>query len=342
MKLSKPITEPRLTRRTVLSSSVGAVAAMLAQTTVARQMQTHMPPGIPPRPKGSLVFLDYDQQELDAAYDQAAWAPNQAQVDKRNGQKSAAVVARLGRPRRLSYGQAEIEKLDLYTAKTRNAPINVWIHGGAWRAGNAAYAAYMAEMFVEAGAHFIALDFNNVIETKGNLLMLADQVRRAVAWVYENASSFGGDSNKLYLSGHSSGAHLTAVALTTNWEKSFGLPPSAVKGALCVSGMYDLYPVSLSTRASYLNLTPDIIQALSPQRHLENLGAPVIVAHGTLETPEFQRQAREFAAAIKTAGKPVTFIALEAFNHFEVLESFGNPYSLIGRAVLQQMKLSGA
>ena len=105
--------------------------------------------------------------------------------------------------------------------------------------------------------------------------------------------------------------------------------------------MYDLYPVSLSARASYVNLTPDIIHALSPQRHLEHLAASVIVADGTLETPEFQRQAREFAAAIKTAGKPVTFIALEAFNHFEVLESFGNPYSQLGRAVLQQMKLSG-
>ena len=70
--------------------------------------------------------------------------------------------------------------------------------------------------------------------------------------------------------------------------------------------------------------------------------APVIVAHGTLETPEFQRQNREFAAALKAAGKAVEFIVLDGYNHFEVQESLGNPYGLLGRAVLRQMNLSRA
>ena len=96
-------------------------------------------------------------------------------------------------------------------------------------------------MFVDAGAHFIALDFNNVIETKGDLMVMADQVRRGVAWVYRNAASFGGDSNRLYLSGHSSGGHLAAVAVTTDWRKMFGFPSDVVKGALLASAMYDLY-----------------------------------------------------------------------------------------------------
>lgn len=135
---------------------------------------------------------------------------------------------------------------------------------------------------------------------------------------------------------------MAAAALTTDWGRRFGLPPNALKGALCASGMYDLHPVSLSARASYVNFTPDVVQALSPLRHLKNLVAPVIVAHGTLETPEFQRQGREFAAAIRAASKPVTFIVLEGCNHFDVVESLGNPYGLLGRAVLQQMKLSVA
>ena len=71
-------------------------------------------------------------------------------------------------------------------------------------------------MFVDSGAHFIALDFNNVVETNGNLMTMAEQVRRAVAWVHKNASSFGGDWNRLYISGTSSGGHLAAVVLTTD------------------------------------------------------------------------------------------------------------------------------
>ena len=200
----------------------------------------------------------------------------------------------------------------------------------------------MSETFVDAGAHFVALDFNNVIEADGNLMTMAEQVRRAVAWVHKNAASFGGDANRLYVSGPSSGAHLAGVVLTTDWQKDFGLPADTVKGGLCCSGMYDLYPVTLSARSELRQVHPEMIEKLSPQRHLDKLVAPVIVAHGTLETPEFQRQNRDFAAAVKAAGKPVTFLVGEGYNHFEMPETLGNPYGLLGRAVLEQMKLKTA
>ena len=174
------------------------------------------------RAKGPLVFLDYDKDEIDAAYTQSLWAPNQAEVAKRNAQKSAAALARLGAPRRLAYGPAEIEKVDVYATKRPNAPMNVFFHGGAWRAERSADAAYLSETFVDFGAHYLAVDFNNVLETNGNLMALADQARRAVAWVYRNAVSFGGDPNQLYVSGVSSGGHLASVVLTTDWQRTSG------------------------------------------------------------------------------------------------------------------------
>ena len=124
-----------------------------------------------------------------------------------------------------------------------------------------------------------------------------------------------------------------------DWQKDFGLPADTLKGGLCCSGMYDLYPVSLSARAGYVKFTPETIEKLSPQRHLDKLVAPVIVAHGTLETPEFQRQNRDFAAAVKAAGKPVTLLVAEGYNHFEIAEAIGNPLSLLGSAVLEMMKI---
>lgn len=331
-----------MTRRSVLRGVLATAAVAAAGPALAQQMQTHMPPGVAPKPKGPLVFLDYDKDEIDAAYDQAPWAPNQAEIAKRRDQKSAAAIARLGPPRRLAYGSTDVEKLDIYTTKKPNAPVNVFIHGGAWQAGSAANGAYMSEMFVDCGAHFVALDFNNVLETNGNLMTMAEQVRRAVAWVHRNAARFGADSNRIYVSGVSSGAHLAGVVLTTDWQKGFGLPIDTVKGGLCCSGMYDLYPVTLSARSNYVKFTDDVVEALSSQRHLDKLVAPVIVAHGTLETPEFQRQNREFAAAVKAAGKPVTFLVGEGYNHYEIHETLGNPYGPLGRAVLEQMKLKMA
>jgi ABC-type amino acid transport substrate-binding protein len=183
------------------------------------------------------------------------------------------------------------------------------------------------------------VDFNSVIDANGNLLTLATQVRRAVAWVYRNATSFGGDPHQLYVSGVSSGGHLASVVLMTDWQKDFSLPIDTVKGGLCASGMYDLYPVSLSARSNYVTFTGEVVEALSARRHVERFAAPVIIAHGTLETPEFQRQSREFAAALKSAGRTATLLVGEGYNHFELHETLGNPYGLLGRAVLEQMKL---
>jgi arylformamidase len=107
-----------------------------------------------------------------------------------------------------------------------------------------------------------------------------------------------------------------------------------------MSGMYDLKPVRLSKRSSYVKFTDEIEQGLSTQRHLDKLNAPIVVTYGTLETPEFQRQARDFVTAVKAAGKPVQLIVGEGFNHFEMAETFGNPYGILGRAALEQMNLT--
>jgi arylformamidase len=120
------------------------------------------------------------------------------------------------------------------------------------------------------------------------------------------------------------------------------LPANVVKGGLCMSGMYDLKPVRLSKRSSYVKFTDEMEQAMSSQRHLDLLRAPIIVTYGTNETPEFQRQSRDFAAAVKAAGKPVDLVEAPNFNHFEMAESLGNPYGPNGRAALALMKLSSA
>jgi len=327
-----------VTRRTVLG--LAAAGALVAVGGAALAQQPAPPQA--PRMKGPRVWLDMDQAELDAAYDQRVYAPNLAQLVKRYETNSEAVRGRLGPPRRYVYGGAPIEGLDVYTTKRANAPINVYIHGGAWRGGLAKNYAFPAELFVHTGAHYVVPDFSWVQDVGGSLMPIADQVRRAVAWVYKNAPSFGGDPNRLYVSGHSSGGHLAGVILTTDWRKDYNLPADTVKGGLCCSGMFDLRPVRLSARSSYVKFTDEMEQALSAQRRLDKLNAPVIVAYGTLETPEFQRQSRDFAAAVRAAGKPVQLLVANGYNHFEIIETLANPYGLLGRAVLQQMQLAQA
>jgi arylformamidase len=289
--------------------------------------------------KGPPVFLDYDQAALDAAYDQAAYAPNREQLIKRRIRDSELARHRVGEPERFAYGPAEIERLDIYRTRSDAAPVFVFIHGGAWRSGRSKDFATPAEMFLAAGAHYVVPDFAWVQDIGGSLMVLADQVRRAIAWVHDKAAHLGGDPNQLYVGGQSSGGHLAAVALTTDWPLDFGLPADMIKGGMCISGMYDLTPVRLSARSNYVEFDDATVAALSPIRHLDRLHAPLIVAYGTCETPEFQRQNREFAAAVRAAGKTVQLLVGENYNHFELPESLGNPYGLLGRAALDLMGL---
>jgi arylformamidase len=317
-----------MSRRTV----IGAAAATVVPTGAAAQ--------VAPRAKGPRVWLDMDQQQLDDAYDQSVYAPNRDQLNRRRASESELVRTRLGAPTRVAYGATPNEMLDIYPTRKANAPIVVFVHGGAWRGGQAKNSAYGAETFVRAGAHFLALDFVDVIESGGDLVPMLEQVRRGVAWVARNGASFGGDPDRIYITGHSSGAHLGGCVLITDWEQDFGLPRDTVKGATLCSGMYDLKAPRLSMRSQYVKFTDATEDALSPQRHLDRIDCPVTLLYGTLETPEFQRQTREFATTLEAAGKPVRLIVAENYNHFEVGETLNNPYGPFGRAALEMMRLA--
>src|SRR6266436_1685469 len=122
-----------LTRRALVAATVlGAGGSALAQR-----------PPKPPRVKGPLVWLDMDQQDLDDAYDQIVYAPNQPNITERRNWNSEKARAVLGEPTRLSYGAAEIEKIEVYKTRRANAAVAIFLHGGAWRGGRAAQNAFM-------------------------------------------------------------------------------------------------------------------------------------------------------------------------------------------------------
>jgi arylformamidase len=325
---------PTLTRRALVAGASAGAAVLAADPALAQRC----PAKPPARTRGPNVWLELDQQDLDEAYDQSVYAFNASHVNRRRSERSKLVLG-IMQPQRLAYGPSEIEKVDIYRTRRANAPTFIYLHGGAWRSGSTAREAYVAEPYVNAGANVAIVEFNNVRETKGDLMPMVDQCRRAVAWVYRNAKSFGGNPDALYLSGFSSGGHLGGCVVITEWEKQ-GLPRNILKGALLGSGMYDLKPVRMSARSSYVKFTDEIEQALSAIRHLDKVHTPLVLTHGTLDTPEFQRQTRDFAAALTKAGKPVKLIVGGGHNHFEMVESLGNPYGVMGRAAMEMMKLT--
>src|SRR5215475_2516964 len=122
-----------MSRRTV----IGAATAAVVSTGATAQQAT-------PSAKGPRVWLDMDQKELDDAYDQSVYAPNRDQMNRRRASESERVRARIGAPKRVAYGTTPHEMLDIYAAPKPKAPIAIFVHGGAWRAGQAKDSAYGA------------------------------------------------------------------------------------------------------------------------------------------------------------------------------------------------------
>jgi arylformamidase len=287
-----------------------------------------------------LVYLDYTQAELDRAYDQRAWAANADEVIGRYASESAKARAQFKHHYAVAYGPYGDETLDIFPAAQQNAPVHVHVHGGGWRHLTKDQESFLAQTFVPAGASLVVLNFSTIPAVR--LPDMMAQARRAIAWLHANAAQYGMDPERIHLSGHSSGAHMAGMLLATDWPaQGLGLPADVIKSGLVISGMYDMRPVMLSARSSYVKLSPEEILDLSAVLHLEHVHAPITVAYGSLETPEFQRQAQSFAAALEAAGKPVRLLFCEGINHFEILELLADAATPLARAALETMGLRG-
>jgi arylformamidase len=268
------------------------------------------------------VFLDYTQEQLDQAYDQLVWAPHRDTIQAAIREDCAAVRQKMP-PRTERYGKSEMQLLDVYAPQgASRAPVLVYLHGGAWLRGSRLDVCYPAPALAARGAALVVPDFNNVSEV--SLPQMIQQCREAVDWTVRNAASFGGDPDRIYLAGHSSGAHLASCVLLGN---------EVVKAALVISGMYELHAPLLSARSKYVKITPDELDAASAMRHLGRIRCPVAVAWSVGDSPEFRRQAQVFSAALEGMGRLASRTEVFSPNHFEEPRQLADPGSPLGRVL---------
>jgi arylformamidase len=272
------------------------------------------------------VFLDYTQEQLDQAYDQLVWAPHRDTVQAAIRKDCEAVRQKMP-PRTERYGKSEMQVLDVFASPgASRAPVLVYLHGGAWLRGSRLDVCYPAPALAAKGAALVVPDFNNVSEV--SLPQMVQQCREAVDWTVRNAASFGGDPDRIYLAGHSSGAHLASCVLLGN---------DTIKAALVISGMYELHAPLLSARSKYVRITPEELDATSAMRHLGRIRCPVAVAWSVGDSPEFRRQGQVFSAALEGMGRLAYRTEVFSPNHFEEPRQLADPDSQLGRVLAALM-----
>ncbi|HEY4136262.1 MAG TPA: alpha/beta hydrolase [Alphaproteobacteria bacterium] len=279
-----------------------------------------------------LVYGKYSQSELDNQYNQGYLVPDSSVYKARKKAGSERVTAHFRGLYDISYGDSPDETLDVFPAAQAGGPTMVFLHGGAWKNGTKEGSRWVAEVFVPRGVNVVVVNFSLAPQVS-----LGEQVRQAAAavtWTYNHARDYGGDPERVFVTGHSSGGHLAGVMAVNEWT-----PPGLVKGVGAFSGMFDLAPVRLSWRNSYLDLTPEETLRLSAIRHIPSAapGLPLIVGYGTGELDEFQRQSHDFVLAWRAQGRVCEEQVFPGANHFDVQEQFSLPEGTLVQSMLKMM-----
>ena len=285
------------------------------------------------------IYLDYDQAALDAQYDQATLVPDLSDYHARSTARAANAKQSYRCFEHVAYGSHPDAWFDVYAPKeqgTERAPIIVFFHGGAWRAKQAATMGMAAPAYVDSGAIFVAVNFS--VAPEANLDIMVGQSRDATAYAARHAADWGGDADRLFVLGHSSGAHQASNVAVTDWS-AYGLASNLVKGLAVTSGPYDLEPVILSKRNEYLHMDPAMAMRNSAAKHLRPDLPAAMVAWGGKELDEFKRQGAAFAEAWEAATGSVTRLVFPENNHFDQYDEIAKPDSHFTLSFLSMMGL---
>ena len=268
---------------------------------------------------GPIVWRGMTRSELDAANNNSAAVRNSAEKIAEWTNRSAQTRARSGAVLEIAYGPRPDNRIDVIPCGRLCAPLFVFIHGGYWQRNSKEIFACVAEGPLAKG--FDAALIGYTLAPQATLTEIVGEVRTAARWLRTEGPGFGVANEKILLSGWSAGGHLTAMAL------------DEAHAGLAISGIFDLEPCRLNYLNEKLNLTLEEQQALSPLHQLPSSSQPLVLASGTCELPELQRQSDAYHAARKAADLPSERLSLVGHDHFSILEELASPDGqLTGRA----------
>ncbi|XP_058022550.1 kynurenine formamidase isoform X3 [Ahaetulla prasina] len=258
-------------------------------------------------------WQEMTKEELETQYSPSRWSPrldkdavieaHMKAVTEGTQNAQAFTQTLLNVP----YGSSEGEKLDVYLPKkhVESFPLVLYIHGGYWQSLSKDVSGFAACPLVDQGIALAAVGYD--VAPKGQLEVMVEQVRHSVAFAVQQYTGISG----VYLLGHSAGAHLAAMVLSTDWAK-FGIEPN----------------IKVAQENSPLSCVPKVKDKKTCQ---------VLIAVAQHDPPEFHRQSQEYCQALRTAGWKVSLLDLAGTDHFDVIEKLSQENYLLTQVILNMI-----
>jgi arylformamidase len=284
----------------------------------------------------ALAYKAFRQDELEYQYNPRVTVPEFPELAKVRSARSRNVRGSAKSWLDIPYGTSPREMLDIYAADKAGGPVLVYIHGGYWRSGSKEDNANFVPAYTERGATVALVEYDLCPQV--TVTDIVRQTRASIAWVYRNIARYGGDPARLFVTGHSAGGHLTAMALANDWEKE-GLPTGFIKGAVAMSGVYDLDMVMHVSANEQIRMTPEIALQNSPLLLRPRVNCPTLVAVGNVEPEGWKQMSKDYYDHCNRQGLKAEYLEVPGANHYTMSEHLGNAQSPLAQAIFKLMEI---
>ncbi len=282
------------------------------------------------------MYKGYRQDELEYQYNPRESVPEFPLLAKQRSAASRQARQTLKSFLNVPYGAAPREVLDVYAADRPAGPVLVYIHGGYWRSGSKDDNCNFVPAYSQRGTTVVVVEYDLCPQV--TVSDIVHQTRASIVWTYRNILRYGGNPAKLYISGHSAGGHLTAMALAHDWQTE-GLPGDCIKGATAMSGVHDLDMVMHINANDEIRMTPELAKANSPFLHPPRSRGPLLVAVGSAEPEGWKQMSKDYFDYCKQHGVDCEYLEVAGANHYTMSDNLGNPQSPLTQAIFRQMGL---
>ncbi|HEX2229870.1 MAG TPA: alpha/beta hydrolase [Candidatus Binatia bacterium] len=282
------------------------------------------------------AYKSFRQDELEYQYNPRVSVPEFPQLAKVRSAQARKVRESAKSWLNIPYGSSAREALDIYAADRAGGPVLVYIHGGYWRSGTKEDNANFIPAFTERGATVVLVEYD--LCPKVTVSDIVRQTRAAIAYTFRNVIRCGGDPSRFYISGHSAGGHLTAMALANDWEKE-GLPKNFIKGAVAMSGVHDLDMVMHISANEEIRMTPEIAKQNSPFLKPPAVNCRLLVAVGGEEPEGWKQMSKDYFEFCKHRDIKAEYLEVPGANHYTMSEHLGNPASPVAQAIFKLMEI---
>lgn len=279
-----------------------------------------------------IIYKKYNQEQLDLQYNNRFHVPDFENHLKQWESLSRIAEKKYSIIKDIPYGDKPRECLDIFPSSQKGSKVLVFIHGGYWQKFDKSSFHFIIGAFADYGATIVLINYPLIPSV--NMDEVVQSCRKAADWIHINIAQWNGDTDQIYIAGHSAGAHLAVMLMKkdkTQRDQTF------IKGVCAISGLYDLIPIQLSNINEVLQMDKEMVIRNSPVLKDPFESCQLLIAVGSGETDEFKDQSRELYHNWKNKNRSIEYSELPGLNHFSILGSIEDRNSVLHRSICKMI-----